>query len=205
MKVCLCCGNVETKNFRVLEHSNGEMLLCVAEKECTKTEDGEIISSVVEIDDMLVDTIRVLRQNNFETLFCCQGHYLGYGGTFVGDKGYISFRINQEDKDDFKKYDNLIKAIPNNIGNFEMSYEFVTGPLGPDILSRNIIIDKLVIRFELPKSVEILTQLDFLEQNIQLHKKLFCRICDMLEDMEEEKYQDSLLDEEKSIKYLRLK
>lgn len=205
MKMCLCCGNVETKNFRVLEHSNDEMILCIAEKECIIIEDGKPISSVVEIDDMLVDTIRVLRQNNFETLFCCQGHYLGYGGTFTGDIGYISFKIDQNDKEDFKKYQLLIDNIPDMIDNFVMSYEIVSGPLGPDMLSRSIIVDKLIIRFELAKNVEILTQLDFLEQNIQLHKKLFCLIYDLIEDMEEEKYQDSLLDEEKSIKYPRLK
>lgn len=187
MKMCLCCGNVETKNFRVLEHSNGEMLLCVAEKECTQVENGELISSVVDIDDMLVDTIRVLRQNNFETLFCCQGHYLGTDGTFAGECGYISFKIDQNDKEDFKKYQMLIDNIPDMIDNFIMSYEIVSGPLGPDMLSRAIIIDKLVIRFELAKNVEILTQLDFLEQNIQLHKKLFCLIYDVVEEIDETK------------------
>ena len=204
MEMCLCCGTTATRHFRSFEHANGEMILCVAEKECTKIEDGEYISSVVDIDEMLVDTIRVLRQNNFKTLFCCQGHYYGgNGGLFEGNEGYISFEIEEKNKEDFKKYDALIKSIPNNIGNFKMEYEIVKGPRGPGILDRNILIEKLVLRFNFNKNVEILTHLDFLEQNLNMHKQLFFRILDMLEEMEEEKQQESLPDNEKSITYAR--
>lgn len=203
MEMCLCCGTTATRHFRFLDHENGQMILCIADKKCTKIEDDEYISSVVDIDEMLVDTIRVLRQNNFNTLFCCQGHYYGNGGLFEGNEGYISFEIDENNKEDFKKYDTLIKSIPNNIGNFEMEYEIVKGPRGPGILDRNILIEKLVIRFKFDKNIEILTQLDFLEQNLNMHKKLFSRILDMLEEMEEEKQQESLPDNEKSITYAR--
>lgn len=203
MEMCLCCGNVDPRKFRIMDHSNGQMLLCVAEKRCITIENGEPISNVVDIDEMLVDTIRVLNNNNFKTLFCCQGHYYGNGGLFVGDKGYISFEINQEDKEDFKKYQLLIDNIPDKINDFVMSYEIVVGPRGPSLLDRCVMVEKLVIRFELCVNVELLTQLDFLEQNIKLHKKLFCLIYDVIEEMEEEKQQESLPDNEKSITYAR--
>lgn len=60
-----------------------------------------------------------------------------------------------------------------------------------------------IMRFKFDKNVEILTHLDFLEQNLNMHKKVFCRILDMLEEMEEEKQQESLPDNEKSITYAR--
>lgn len=195
MKICLCCGNTDPRRFITVVERIGKIEKCVATTTCSKKS-----SQIEDIDEMLVDIIRVLNLNGYKTIHCCQGHHLGPGGggTFYGNEGYISFEVDQENKEDFEKYKRLIQSIPDKIDDFIMRYEIVKGPRSVE--DRFTIIEKLVIRFQMSK-VEILTQLDWLEQNVALHKKLFIRILDMLEEAEEELIEEGKDEYNKSIKY----
>ncbi len=194
MKICLCCGNTDPRKFVTMVNKSDETQICMANPACVEN------VKIEDIDEMLVDTIRVLNLNGYKTIHSCQGHHLGPGdgGTFYGPEGYISFEVDQENKEDFKKYKMLIESIPNKIDAFNMKYEIVKGPRSAE--DRFTLSEKLVIRFEMDKA-EILTQLDWLEQNISLHKKLFIRILDMLEDAEEEAIEEGKDEYNKSIKY----
>lgn len=177
--MCMCCGNTDPQKFKTVTLKNIEVEVCEAEPKCCNKNQ---FNNIEEIDEMIADSIRVLIQNGYKTLHCCQGHYLGTGGIFRGPGGYISFEVNQNDENDFKKYQALIDCIPDKIDEFNMNYFIFHGPKGPYKHERNILVEKLVIRFKLPKGTEVLTQLDFLEQNLALHKKLLCHILNIIEE-----------------------
>lgn len=183
MKMCICCGNTDPQKIKEMVSQDGlvTMDVCVRNLECY-IKPG--ISTIEDIDELMVDIIQLLIRNKYRTLHCCQGHYYGSSGLFRGPGGYISFEIDQKDKEDFKKYQWLIDSIPDSIKNFDMMYEIVSGPKGPKPGEWDKYIEKLVIRFKMKKDIELLCQLDFIKQNTDLHIRLFGIILDALEKEE---------------------
>ena len=148
MKVCLSCGNYDRKFIKMvpgnIKGNEIENIYYCKHPDCNHLGN----SIMIEIDNLLVDTIVLLRKYNFETGHCCEGHWLSNSNK-VSKSGYISFHVETYNGILYGQpnevYDKLIKIIPDKIGIYNLLYEEVYGP-------RNafdpVMIKKIVFRFE---------------------------------------------------------
>lgn len=77
MYMCLNCGEVYDKDtVKINEYADFYDY-------CPKS---NCLGEVVDIDELLIPTIKILNQKGYCTIFCCSGHYYGQH-----PNGYISF------------------------------------------------------------------------------------------------------------------
>lgn len=152
MIACLNCGNTEFQNFVFIE--NGYLCKCCSGNDSTK---------VVELDELISETIILLNQKGFETIHSCEGHFTGKRNTqFSGNLGYLTIL------DDGNVLDDL-KSIPDTIDNFNIMVEVTNGP--KSVLDWQMV-TKVVIRFDYISEDKILNNYDFIIKKANFFEKL---------------------------------
>lgn len=152
MIACLKCGNIELRNFVFIE--NGYLCKCCS---------GNDSIDVVELDELISETIILLNQKGFETIHSCEGHFTGKRNTqFSGNLGYLTIL------DDGKVLNDL-KSIPDTIDDFNIMVEVVNGP--KSALDWQMV-SKVVIRFDYISKDVILNNYDFTIKKANFFDKL---------------------------------
>lgn len=137
MLVCLKCGNKHPHGHVYIGNQYGEKIPFCRKESCRDENDK---TTVVDIDDLLVDIIIELNKH-FETIHCCEGHFVGKNNDlFVGNEGYITF--NQIEVGEV--WAKLDKIIPDFIGDFAFTGEDSTGYKSAMEL---IIVNKFILRW----------------------------------------------------------
>ena len=82
---------------------------------CPKT---NCVGQLIEIDELMIPTIKILNQKGYYTKFCCSGHYYGQH-----PNGYIMFEENIDvpnlpigwNKEEFNNCITIRNSIPNKL------------------------------------------------------------------------------------------
>lgn len=153
MILCINCGNKEIHQFVFIK----DWYIC----KCCDSKDGD---KVIEVDELISESVLLLNQKGFETIHSCEGHHTGNNqSNFSGSVGYLTI------VDDGKVLNDL-ESIPDEIGNFIISSEISTGP--KNISELNNIITKIVIRFNYNNNKIIENNYRFFEEKIKFFEEL---------------------------------
>ena len=120
--LCLKCDEVYDEDLIALrEYGDGFSRY----RECPKSSCNGM---VIEVDEVILPTIRVLNQKGYITLFCCSGHFnMGVSNIYIKfEEECFDAIINSDLPEDFEIEDgDVIRYTPSEIYSAERKFEFI--------------------------------------------------------------------------------